>query len=444
VTTAKQNELMTITGRGSAAGDLLRQYWQPAALVEELSPSRPLVPVKLLGEDLVLFRDASGRLGLIDRHCPHRGADLCFGRLEDGGLRCAFHGWLFDVTGQCLEQPAEPADSKAYRHMRHRAYACEERNGIIFAFLGSNSPPAFPAFDCFLAPDAYTFAFKGLWECNWLQALEVGIDPAHASYLHRFLEDEATDTAYGRQFRGEVADTELPLTKILRDYPRPTIRVEDTNFGFRLVTTRALREGRMHYRITNLAFPNAIVIPMSNEMTITQWHVPIDDTNCYWYSIFTSFGAAVDRQTMRRQRLEQHTLPEYRPKHGRVTAWGFNAEEQATRTYTGMGMDINVHDQWAVESPGRIHDRTKEHLGKGDIGVIKYRKLLLAAIQAVKNGSPAPFALDADAASEVRGPIAVDAVELANGHSQCWVQLDVERRRQCAWAEVNERSRAAR
>jgi hypothetical protein len=109
-----------------------------------------------------------------------------------------------------------------------------------------------------------------------------------------------------------------------------------------------------------------------------------------------------------------------------------------------MGMDINVHDQWAVESPGRIHDRTKEHLGKGDIGVIKYRKLLLAAIQAVKNGSPAPFALDADAASEVRGPIAVDAVELANGHSECWVQLDVERRRQCAWAEVNERSRAAR
>jgi phthalate 4,5-dioxygenase oxygenase subunit len=434
MTTAAENEFMTRITPGSPAGKLLREYWQPAALSEELDRGRPVAPVRLLGEDLVLFRDARGRLGLMDRHCPHRGADLCFGRLEDGGLRCAFHGWLFDTTGQCLEQPAEPADSRAHHHLRHRSYPCVERNGIVFAYLGQGTPPAFPAFDCFLAPPQQTFAFKGLWECNWLQALEVGIDPAHPSYLHRFLEDETADAAYGRQFRGAAADSDLPLTKILRECSRPAIETQDTEFGFRLVTTRALADSRMHYRITNLLFPNAIVIPMSSEMTITQWHVPIDDVSCYWYSLFTSFGAAVDRETMRRQRMERHTLPDYRPGTGRANAWGFSAADQATRTYTGMGMDVNVHDQWAVESPGAIVDRTQEHLGKSDVGIIKYRKLLQGGIRALKDGGRPPFMLDSNIAAGVHGPIAIDAIGPASEQAECWTQRDRERRQQCTWA----------
>jgi len=434
MTTARENDRMTITAPGSPAGALLRQYWQPAALAEELDPARPLVPVKLLGEELVLFRDEAGRLGLLERQCPHRGADLCFGRLENGGLRCPFHGWLFDVAGQCREQPAEPDGNQAYRSLRHVAYPCEERNGIVFAYLGKGSPPAFSEFDCFRAPAEQTFAFKGRWDCNWLQALEVGIDPAHPSYLHRFLQDEATDNVYGRQFRGEAAATAMPLTKILRESPRPSIHLEDADFGFRLVTTRELPASQMHYRITNLAFPNAIVIPMSNDMTITQWHVPIDDVSCYWYSIFLSFGAPVDRQTMRSQRLEQHTLPDYRAKRGRADNWGFNAREQSTLTYTGLGLDVNVHDQWAVESPGVIRDRTKEHLGKSDVAIIKYRKLLNAAIKAVQNGLRAPFALSAEEAPNVRGPIAVDAVGVASDGSDCWHERDVERRGGCDWA----------
>jgi phthalate 4,5-dioxygenase oxygenase subunit len=438
MTTARENELMTITGPGSAGGELLRQYWQPAALAEELNPSRPVVAVKLLGEDLVLFRDERGRLGLLDRHCPHRGADLCFGRLEDGGLRCAFHGWLFDAGGQCLDQPAEPEDSKAHRHLRHLAYPCEERNGIVFAYLGRGAPPPFANFDCFRAPAEQSFAFKGMWECNWLQALEVGIDPAHASYLHRFLEDEPADESYGRQFRGAAAATDMPLTKILREYPRPVIRLEDTNYGFRLVTTRALPEGAMHYRITNLAFPNAIVIPMSNDMTITQWHVPIDDVSCYWYSMFTSFGAPVDRQTMRRQRLEHHLLPDYRPLQGRANGWGFDSAEQATRTYTGMGSDINVHDQWAVESPGPIRDRTREHLTKTDIGIVKYRKLLTGAIKDMGKNASAPFTVSGDAARTVCGPIAIDAIGPASEGAACWKNRDAERRRRCPWAQMSE------
>ena len=123
---------------------------------------------------------------------------------------------------------------------------------------------------------------------------------------------------------------------------------------------------------------------MSNDMIITQWHVPIDNVSCYWYSIFTSFKSAVDRETMRQQRLQNHTLPDYRPKLNRDNNWGFNSAEQQRQTFTGMGMDINVHDQWAVESPGPIFDRTQEHLGKSDVGIIRYRKLLHEGIQAVQ------------------------------------------------------------
>jgi nitrite reductase/ring-hydroxylating ferredoxin subunit len=218
----EQNDLITRTGAKDPCGKLMRMYWQPAALVDELQGPRPVRPVKLLGENLVLFRDEEGRYGLIERHCAHRGADLAFGRLENGGLRCAFHGWLFDANGQCLETPAEPKDSQLCKGVRQRAYPVVEKSGILWAYLGEGEPPAFPEIDCFVAPDSHTFAFKGHINCNWLQALEVGIDPSHASFLHRFFEDEDTSGAYGRQFRGASAGSDMPMTKILREYDRPS------------------------------------------------------------------------------------------------------------------------------------------------------------------------------------------------------------------------------
>ena len=142
------NTLITQVGAGTGCGNLMRHYWQPAALTEELSDDRPVKAVTLMGEDLVLYRNADNEYGLIGRACPHRGADLCFGRLEDGGLRCAFHGWLFDHTGKCIEQPAEPAGSNFYRKVKHTAYPCLERNGIIFTYMGKGNAPALPAFDC--------------------------------------------------------------------------------------------------------------------------------------------------------------------------------------------------------------------------------------------------------------------------------------------------------
>jgi phenylpropionate dioxygenase-like ring-hydroxylating dioxygenase large terminal subunit len=299
---AEQNDLMTRIGPGTPAGALLRNYWQPVALAEELDGPRPVKPVRVLGEDLVLFK-YENRCGLLERHCPHRGADLAYGRLEHGGLRCSFHGWLFDTAGRCLATPAEPEGSRMCEHIRQKAYPIAERSGILFAYLGAGEPPAFPHFDCFVAPSEYTFAFKGYWDCNWLQALEVGIDPAHASWLHKFFEDEDPAASYGRQFRATPADSEMPMSKVLRELDRPEIRVERTAYGMRLQTIRRIDELKSHLRVTNILFPQAFVIPMSREMTISQWHVPVDDYGCYWYSIFTSFGAPVDKHTMRQQRL---------------------------------------------------------------------------------------------------------------------------------------------
>ncbi|UUX96162.1 aromatic ring-hydroxylating dioxygenase subunit alpha [Aquabacterium sp. J223] len=437
MTTAEQNHLMTRVGPGTPAGALLRRYWQPIALAEELDGPRPVKPVQLMGQHFVLFRDAQGRLGLLDRDCPHRGADLAFGRLEDGGLRCTFHGWLFDVEGRCLQTPAEPEGSRMHRAIRQAAYPVVQRAGVVFAYVGPGAPPAFPDFDCFVAPDSHTFAFKGLFECNWLQALEVGIDPAHASFLHRFFEDEDTSQSYGKQFRGASADSQMPITQVLREFVRPRIQVAPVDHGLRLTALRDLPDGSTHVRVTNVVFPQAFVIPMSAEMTISQWHVPVDDTHCYWVAIFTSFTGPVDKAQMRAQRLKLYELPHYTSRLNKRNDYGYDAVQQHRQTYTGMGDDINVHDQWAVESQGAIQDRTREHLGSTDIGIVAYRRLLVKAIEQARGDAPLPMRPDAAQAAHFSGPPSIDGIAGPQVEPErYWQQADRERRVGSDWARA--------
>jgi phenylpropionate dioxygenase-like ring-hydroxylating dioxygenase large terminal subunit len=406
----------------------------PAALSDELNSNRPLVPIRLMGEDLVLFRNENGELGLIDRQCPHRGVDLCYGRLEKEGLRCPFHGWYFSPDGQCLEQPAEPENSKLYEKIKTTAYPVIEKNGIIFTFMGKGGVPALPTLDCFEAPNSHVFSFKGLWQCNWLQALEVGIDPAHASFLHRFFKDEDPEDQYGKQFRDIAANTDLPITQILRDYQRPHIELEETNYGIRIKTLRHLEKGQTHVRVTNQVFPCAISIPMSNTMTITQWHVPIDDQSCFWYAMFTSFAKPVDKEKMRAQRLAEHTLPNYVPIRNKTNQYGYDAEEQKNYTYTGMGMDINVHDQWACESMGPVQNRTKEHLGTTDKAISAYRRLLLQTISKVEQGENDLIgSATEENVGTIRGPIALDVVGPTKDCETIWIDRDTKRRAECPW-----------
>ncbi|HJH24391.1 MAG TPA: aromatic ring-hydroxylating dioxygenase subunit alpha [Paenalcaligenes hominis] len=432
----EQNDFITRVGPTEPAGKLLRQYWQPIALSDEIAGVHQVKAVRVLGQDFVLFKQEDGRLGLLDKHCPHRGADLSYGRIEDGGIRCPFHGWLFDAKGNCLETPAEPEGSQLCTRIQQGAYPVVEKSGIVFGYFGEGDAPAFPHLDCFVAPDTHVFAFKGLIECNWLQALEVGIDPAHASYLHRFFEDEADETSYGKQFRSTSADSDLPVTKVLREYDRPDLHVEESEVGMRLTAVRELSNNQRHVRITNMVFPQAIVIPMSSTMTISQWHVPVDDHNCYWYAIFTSFTDPVDKEQMRAQRLELYELPDYISRRNRSNNYGFDPVEQQKSTYLGMGHDINVHDQWAVESLGSIQDRTKEHLGTTDKGIILYRRILIRAIKACLDGQmdALPMRHDSHAAQSITGPIAIDGVTASHTPEGYLVHADQERRRSSSWA----------
>jgi len=445
-----QNRRITHIGPGTPAGRLLRQYWQPVALVDEFDPlldprmvERPIKPVRLLGQDLVLFKDHAGRIALLDRDCPHRGADLAFARYESDGIRCPFHGWKFDATGQCLETPAEPEGSSFCHRIKQRSYPVAVRSGIIFAWLGpeDQTPPPFPQFDCFLASGSHTFAFKGWLECNWLQALEVGIDPAHASYLHRYFQDASIADSYGRQFRGASSGTDWPMTKILREFGRPEILVEPAAHGLQLTALRHLSDAQVHVRVTHQVFPQAFVIPLSEEITITQWHVPVDDHHSYWYAIFTGFGAALDKNEMRRQRLALYTLPDYKPRVGRHNDWGFNAQEQREHTFTGMGQDINVHDQWAVESPGAIQDRTREHLASSDKGIMAFRRMLLAAIDAVEKDQPVPLLpRSSEQAKELMGPETIDTIVDKASWQTAWKNRVERLRNNAPWrcgAETN-------
>src|SRR3954469_1605157 len=170
--TREENELITRTGPGTPGGDLLRRYWQPVALQEDLPVDGPPQPVRLLGEDLVLFRDEQGQPGLLGIHCAHRGADLSYGRVEDGGLRCIYHGWLYDRNGRCLEQPGEPAGSTFHERIRQTAYPCEELAGMVFAYLGPGEPPLLPNYDFLHAEPGHSFVVKIYQDCSYLQGNE--------------------------------------------------------------------------------------------------------------------------------------------------------------------------------------------------------------------------------------------------------------------------------
>ncbi|MBB44223.1 MAG: ring-hydroxylating oxygenase subunit alpha [Rhodospirillaceae bacterium] len=426
---AEDNFKITQTGPDSSAGRLLRRYWQPVGLEQELEHIRPAKPIRVLGEDLVLFRDTDGEIGLVGRYCPHRGVDLAYGRLEHGGLRCLFHGWLFDRKGACLEQPAEPIESNYYKKIHHKAYPCRVINGMIFAWMGPANSPPMPVLDALNAPESHCFAYKGLIEANWLQATEVGIDPAHASFLHRFFEDDDPSDSYGQQFRDTTVGAKIPVTELLRKHHRPEITIEKTDYGLRIFARRDLQSAGQHIRVTNLVFPSAIVIPMQTDMTITQWHVPIDNERTYWYGLFCSYGEAVDKAKMKEQRDALYDTHIYRPKRNSENGYGFNPDEQKKVTYTGMGMDINVHDNWAVESPGPIQDRTKEHLGTTDRAIIANRRTLLQRIDELENGKEPPVPKFEDGP-----PLAIDTLCSADDWKSFWRTTAEGRRQSASWA----------
>lgn len=369
----EDNELITQTNAGTPAGDLLRRYWVPALLSEEIATTDcPPVRVKIFGEELVAFRDTQGRIGLIGEHCAHRGTSLYFGRNEECGLRCVYHGWKFDAEGNVVDTPAEPHDSDFRKKLRHTAYPVREANGVIYAYLGpSEKKPLFPNYEWTQVPLQYTYVTKCLLECNYLQGLEGECDSSHLSFLHRAFTNERNQPLY-------KSDTS------------PVYETEDTDFGVRLIAIRNLND--QHYvRFSAFVMPVYGCVPAgrpTDELEGFEIHtyVPADDTHCWRYDIgFRRERAVRDDEVHRRQQIN----PDYSKIRNARNDYLQDRQKQKTMNFTGIEDFLN-HDACATESMGPIFDRTKEHLGVSDKAVIAVRKFLLTSIKELQQGKEPP------------------------------------------------------
>ncbi len=370
-------ELLTQTDAGTPCGDLMRRYWQPAALSRELPPGGAPLPVRLLGEDLVLFRDDEGRPGLLGLHCAHRGADLSYGRVEDGGLRCIYHGWLYDIKGRCLDQPGEPEGGEHRGAIHQTAYPCQESGGIVFAYMGPGEPPCLPAYEFLQVPDDHRLVIKIFQGCNYLQAIEGNIDPVHTSFLHRIIEDNDQDQYVG--VRGSDASF---LTLWGRDVA-PQVEVDVVDFGLRIFTVRDAGADKHYLRVTNFVYPSLTAFPAQTgaEGYNVNWHVPIDDTHHWKYAFIFSREKPLRKEIISRGRAEN------RNKANRYLQ---DRESMKTKFYSGMGRDVPGQDTCMVEGQGPLQNRDQEHLVSSDKPIVAARKLLLKAIQDVQEGREAP------------------------------------------------------
>ncbi len=383
----EESELLTQTDPGTPGGDLLRRYWQPAALAEELPLHGAPLPVKLLGEELVLFRDDSGRPGLLGLHCSHRGADLSYGRLEDGGLRCIYHGWLYDIHGRCLDQPGEPGGGQHKDQIRHPAYPCREAAGVIFVYLGPGEPPLLPDYEFLTAPEDHVFAIKHYHDCNYLQSNEGNIDPVHLSYLHRRLDGG------GGRGNGDEAPAESGSTQLVGRDVAPTTEVEITDFGARIYTVRKILPDKYYLRVSNFILPNLSAFPAQtgSQGYSVNWHVPIDDTHHWKYVFIFNREAPLDKEAVRRARVDM--TPDYKMVRNKSNRYLQDRAEMKSTTFSGIGFNFQAQDACATEGAGPVENRTQEHLVSSDKAIIASRKLMLKAIQDVREGNDPPHVI---------------------------------------------------
>jgi phenylpropionate dioxygenase-like ring-hydroxylating dioxygenase large terminal subunit len=402
----EQNDLLTRTGPGTPCGELMRRYWQPVALSEELEEGVPL-SIKVLGEELVLFRDDEGRVGLLGLHCSHRGADLSLGRIEDGGLRCLYHGWLYDINGRCLEQPAELAGSDFKNKIRHKAYPCQEAPGIIFGYLGPGNPPLLPLYEPLTVTEDHRYCYKVFHDCNYLQAHEGEIDPAHLSYLHRRMKQPSW-----RQRPIKGSDGAQAMSFYRAD-TAPTIDLEETDFGVRIFSLRRADEGRLYLRVTNSILPNVstIVGPMAGDGYDINWHVPIDDTHHWKYVIiFRRSGPLEARDWKNINSLRSEMTRDYRLVRNAANRYLQDRESMKSWNFSGIGTNNVPQDAAMVQSPGPIQDREAEHLGTTDKAIIANRKALLEASRAVEAGREPPHIIRDPKQQRVREVMVVSEI----------------------------------
>ncbi len=369
--TREENELLTRVGPGTPMGSLLRRYWIPALFADQVAePDGPPVRVRLMCENLVAFRDSRGRIGLVDERCPHRTASLFFARNEECGLRCVYHGWKFDIDGNCVDMPSEPASSTFKDKVRLNAYPCLERGGVIWAYMGPRAQqPEFPSFEWTQVPPAHRFVTRHIQECNWLQAFEGGFDTSHLSFLHR-------GTVQGGSMR-------LPSR----------YEVVPTDFGFVAGTGREDGPGRMNWTANVMLMPFHKLIA-TQPFGAHAW-VPVDDENTMNYSVEYWPHRPLEEDEMVESKNWNYIHAEPIAGTDRTVRNKDNnylidrALQSSGTSYTGI-VGLAMQDCGIQELMGPIAERTVEHLGVSDTIVIKLRRFLLSTLRDVAAGGEPP------------------------------------------------------
>ena len=384
--TREQNEILTRTGPGTLMGDLFRRYWIPALHAWELpEPDCAPVRVKLLGEPLIAFRDSQNRIGLIDEFCAHRGVSLWFGRNEECGLRCPYHGWKYDVTGQCVDLPSEGADGPMKKRIKLKAYPCIEAGGVLWTYMGPPElEPAPPALEWVSVPPERRFVTKRLQECNYLQALEGGIDSSHVSFLHS----------------GALKSDPLFVGSKGNEYNEgdkmPHFDVVDFEGGLLIGARRNAENGSYYWRITPWIMPWYTIIPprAGHPLGAHAW-VPIDDESCWAWSINYHPRRALTEAELTAMKNGAGIHVKYVPGTFIPLANNTNdylidrAAQRSGVHYSGIE-GIGMQDASLQESMGPLQDRTRENLCPTDLGIVHTRRMLLKAAEDNRLGHRLP------------------------------------------------------
>lgn len=376
----EENDLLTQTGPGTAMGEVFRRFWLPVALAKEVGPrEKGPTKVNVLSEKLIAFRNADNTVGLVDAMCPHRLANLYWGRNEGDGLRCVYHGWKFDKEGNCLEQPAESEQTCFKEHVKLKAYPTREVGGVLWAYLGpKDKEPAFPEFEFTHVPESHTYASKRLQLCNWLQNLEGELDTAHVQQLHQH----------------EVAEGSMVALA-------PQYEIKDTGFGMLMIAKREGKEGTPHagktnWRMTPYIMPSGTLIPQTPDRPQhLTFAVPIDDVTMMGYTVSWRVDRPMSGEDMRRftedDILHLRVDPEtFLPVANIHNDYHIDRRSQATATMTGIPglrlQDVAVQE----DQGGPITPRHKEKLGSTDLAIVLMRRKLLDTIKSLKAGQDLP------------------------------------------------------
>jgi phthalate 4,5-dioxygenase len=380
------NDRLTRVSRGTPMGELFRRYWLPACLSEEVQTADGApVRVRLLGEDLIAFRTSSGDVALVGAFCPHRRAPMFFGRNEEDGLRCVYHGWKFDKSGSCVDMPSEPADSLFKTKVAIDAYPTWEGGGMVWAYLGpAEHRPAPPDHELVRTPPEHRFVSKTFEDCNFLQALEGGIDPTHASIMHNM---RIGDRSFLNNYDALVAN----------------IKLDRTDYGFTYAGVRShptfnwvrgyhwiMPSFHMRGSVEGLFRPRE---ERAHEVPTIDGHIwiPIDDDRCWVYNFMYSIDPAVPLPREQAHEAENrlgrgdNLLPGYKPKQNRTNDYLIDRDVQRTKTMTGIA-GINTQDFALQEGMGSTVDRTKEHLGTTDRAIITLRQIFFESLEALAAG----------------------------------------------------------